>query len=124
MNDYRIGNLVNDNYMVIEIDANGLGLVDANLPDDLASYIYLEYKSITPIPLTEKWLLKFEFEILLNDREIVLYRLNSADVSVHAKGGFTFGIRGVPLYKITYIHELQNSYYEFKKQILTCTHDQ
>jgi hypothetical protein len=67
--------------------------------------------SLEPIPLTEEWLVKFGFNILLTEKESILYRKNSQDVNVHPIGGFTYGVRGVPVVKIKNVHQLQNLYF-------------
>lgn len=125
MNDYRIGNLVNDNYMVIEIDANGLGLVDANLPDDLASYIYVEYENIKPIPLTEEWLNDVK---ILNNKDFYLenevYYKNGIfnyviDTTIDGQDNSFYFIEK----EVNFTHEVQNLYFALTNKEL-CTHDQ
>ena len=124
MNDYRIGNLVNDNYMVIEIDANGLGLVDANLPDDLASYIYVEYENIKPIPLTEDWILKFGFNKY--GEWFIINNMFAPYINISIKHNKTTigDNEEYDIEMIKYVHDLQNLYFALTRKELICTHDQ
>jgi len=80
---------------------------------------YTAFESLQPIPLTEEWLVKFGFNILLTEKESILYRKNSQDVNVHPIGGFTYGVRGVPVVKIKNVHQLQNLYFALTGEELT-----
>jgi hypothetical protein len=110
--ELRIGNLVQDDYGQIKV----VNSIDFN-PDRLdytISFPFGDYEEVgllTPIPLTEELLLKFGFEILLTNNGSVLYRKNSQDVNIHPMGGFTYGVRGVPVVKIKHVHQLQNLYF-------------
>jgi hypothetical protein len=81
--------------------------------------LFKDEDSVQPIPLTEVWLVKFGFNILLTEKESILYRKNSQDVNVHPIGGFTYGVRGVPVVKIKNVHQLQNLYFALTGEELT-----
>jgi hypothetical protein len=119
-NELRIGNLLqSDTNTIIKI----VGVVkkDIYYYHNKKNLYVLELNNLNfqPLELTEEWLLKFGFEILLTDNDSVLYRLNSQDVNIHPIGGFTYGVRGVPLVKIKYINQLQNLYFALTNEELT-----
>ena len=142
INELRVGNLLKDPILKIEVTAKLLLAFEEN-----EGYINL-YR---PIPLTEEWLLKFGFEV----KPISKWNGNDADyrpenVSTEQRDFvldsfilryeiFTFnnvseittycGINSswypkvyfdsVPLYRLKYIHQLQNLYFALTGEELT-----
>lgn len=113
--ELRLGNIVNKNYRVVEIDTSGCGLVDNNNPDDIASYIYLCYKNIKPIPLTEEWLLRFGFEKPLNSSWCV-----KGEIELDLDKGIKYFIFGnLKHVELKHVHQLQNLFYALTGEELT-----
>jgi hypothetical protein len=124
--ELRIGNLALLDGRIVGVCGFGRIIFDYGLISDHVDIYniddheddYVSIKSLKPIQLTEEWLLRFGFNILLTEKDSILYRKNSQDVNVHPIGGFTYGVRGVPLVKITYVHTLQNIFYAMTGQEL------
>jgi hypothetical protein len=75
-------------------------------------WIMVDIKTISPIPLTEEWLLKFGFESLLSGAG---YVKNRTEIGYNHNGFYiiTSGL------KIEYVHQLQNLYFALTGEELT-----
>lgn len=110
INELRIGNLI---YEIVDTPENpkykdefeiaGINAVYDTLHDQDDNITLLSY--CESIPLTEEWLLKFEFVI-----EGIKYWKNVFSC-VKTHGGFLFWHRGHSLLIIKYVHQLQNLYF-------------
>jgi len=80
--------------------------------------VFVDYKDLQPIPLTEEMLLKFGFERIKSDKyphkfiinkdmrdEVEIENLNSQNCFVFSHG------KKFSLIKIEYVHQLQNLYF-------------
>lgn len=121
-NELRIGN-----YVVYEDDVKEVGLIC-----EAFGVAYVNFKNefhkdmdfiITPIPLTEEWLLKFGFEEILYSRA---YTLNNNIISFNYNlsickiGDFDrFSDERFPLIDIKHVHQLQNLYFALTGEELT-----
>jgi hypothetical protein len=119
-NEFRYGNLVNDNYQVVEIDSSVLGLTDMYNEDDTASYVYFEFASIKPIPLTEQWLLDFGFELKFDDEDDnSIYVLNEFEITKDCfKEDFWLDAKIITPDRIETVHQLQNLFHSLTNEEL------
>jgi hypothetical protein len=83
----------------------------------------LIYKSCTPIPITEEWLLNFNFELksMVNGK-VLVYRNNMLAVSFNTDNkiiSIHIGIQRIDDgKKIKYVHQIQNLYFDLTGQEL------
>jgi hypothetical protein len=114
-NELRIGNLLLNNhvtYKVISIDEEGImadpvsqkHTIDVNIRD-----------LVTPIPLTEEWLLSFGFEKMHK-----YYQLGKVTINIFNDSAYKLNVSGFTPYKaIKYVHQLQNLYFDLTGEELT-----
>jgi hypothetical protein len=121
--ELRIGNLVFYQNEVYEIKA--LGSHEANLGDGKGTH---PYGSISGIPLTGEWLLKFGFErdeSVRVENGILTLDLTKSDSPIHdfVWRNNTFGASGSEFHydmpQIKYVHQLQNLYFTLTGEDLT-----
>jgi hypothetical protein len=115
-NDLRINNYVldrksNEHKIVKEISSwDKLAMVrfenEMNLPSKL---------ELSPIPLTEEWLINFGFEFLRQqDGTQGVFSNGLIDLTLSNSGNIYYEIKILP-----YVHKLQNLYYVLKDEELT-----
>jgi len=104
--ELRIGNLVN----------NKEGNIVYVNPNHLIVLAYGIENVFKPIPLTEEWLLKFEFEKNQSPNKDIQVGLVNDDF---ANNVMSVVWRGFILVKIQYVHQLQNLFYSITKEELT-----
>lgn len=74
--------------------------------------VFVDYKDLQPIPLTEEWLLKFGFE--LKNWGIKVWYLKGFEIDQHFYlKGIDWGVR------FKYVHQLQNLYFALTGKELT-----
>lgn len=116
-NELRVGNLVWDNYggiyKVVNINSEGFDYIDAVKPNFKAIGRY-ELESLEPIPITEEWLKRFGFEILVGWLDV--WRKDGFDrFDLTAIGdGFYFNDT-----QIEFVHQLQNAFFYIEQTELT-----
>ena len=112
--DLRIGNYVlyeATYHKITSLTENVCGSVWLKAKE-IDPYLH-SYKEIQPIPLTSEWLIKFGFEegvIKLNDS----WHYLKLDLKTDCIDNCVFGEKRSSmsiLYKIYYVHQLQNLYY-------------
>lgn len=114
--ELRIGNLVEYGGEVVNVT----GITEENPFVNTITPDYLDYEEITPIPITEEWLVKFEFEkpahvwignkfwmisLGTDDRDITLWHCG-----LNKNNGC--------LCVIKYVHQLQNFYFALTNEEL------
>jgi hypothetical protein len=108
--ELRIGNLVdlgNRIAKVIEINHLACVVVDLEETQDTIE----DYERTKPIPLTEEWLLKFGFELDIEDDG---YSKGKYKASVSDEGCIFFiydSYYPIEICEFKYIHQLQNLYF-------------
>lgn len=116
-NELRIGN-----YIFSE-ETNNIqkitGLTDENPFINAVTFDYTTYYEIEPIPLTEKWLLKFNFfkgSDIHGDCLFFISNVEDREFALHYVNGvwYSYEFR----LKIKYVHELQNLYHTITKEEL------
>ncbi len=118
-NEARYGNIIKNGYAIIELDSLGCGVVDMNNMDDIASYIYLEWRNVKPIPLTKEWLLKAGFKKINGWDDAIIWRKSGQ--------GYDFDLEEMEngyefcdfLTKLEFLHQLQNLYFALCGEELT-----
>jgi len=117
--ELRIGNYVNGIYSegefigeVLTVDLEGC-LIDTN---SIGIYDLTSLKNIKPIPLTEKWLVKFGFEKVREDAFDIQYKYfleNKNTFRVIGKSvSIRSGLSGITIStNIEHVHQLQNLYF-------------
>ena len=113
-NQVRIGNLVDFNGQVETVYAIRNSGVDFYRGKTKKSVIMQSYvwEAIKPIPLTEKWLMDFNFNL----KELGFDKLS---VSHHLTGDKFYFIISNYAKQIFYVHELQNLYFALTGRELT-----
>ena len=108
-NELRIGNLV---YSLETNDVQKIiGINEEYISIDTVTFDYLSYDEITPIPLTEEWLLKFGFKY---NKGFDIYQKD--DFIIRRKD---FVLCNIDIeVKFEYVHRLQNAYFELKNKEL------
>lgn len=113
-NDLRIGNIVKQGI----IESIGSSLIQ------VSDTIY-ESEVIEPIPITEKWLLKFGFYYQSSDKNYVVKSKQENNNSIKKIDGdwcYNNDYSDASCYfvrELRYIHELQNLYYALNDEELT-----
>lgn len=120
----RIGNLVdlgNRIAYMLEIGYSSCTVVDLEQTQDTME----EYSRLTPIPLTEEWLVKLgfykddvfaDFCLKISNNRILGYDLINKTIHL---GQFTsFDFRDCYIGKFEYVHELQNLHFDLTKEEL------
>jgi hypothetical protein len=107
--DLRIGNWINE-----------FGIPRQTKPLDIVGLRQIEQASkicidLTPIPLTEEWLLKFGFEKINHRTEGIIYQ----NKWLRFTETFYADWRGGAIGKIQYVHQLQNLYFALTGNELT-----
>ena len=97
--ELKIGNYINDNYCVQEIDIVSCGVTDMYNIDDVASYISLDLRNVKPIQLTDDWAVKLGYECMLE---------MACDFSYESK--FDIEVTGKDLSEMK-VHEAQNLFF-------------
>jgi hypothetical protein len=135
-NEIRLGNIVRlnnpkyhpentgKNYIIDSIKSDDVSLIDYENMPCIILYQYLKY--IEPIPLTEEWLLRFDFIFIEKSKYGNKYRFPMADWGFTIENSFTEGkwFFGHEYYdaleeslnyqslhfahNVKYVHELQN----------------
>lgn len=92
------------------------------------NYMYYDFDDVSPVPLTEEWLIKFGF-----NKE----KMNAPGIAIwdeFYRDNFCIGNHGTGLthyhfiatqgmvIEVMYVHELQNLFFAFKKQELPLSH--
>ena len=121
VNELRIGNLVKwyDVSKVLELHSEK-NKFDNVYIDCEESFEWTEYNKLEPIPLTEKWLLKFRFE---KSKRFELgelkpcYVIFSLAVMIRHNSFFVDWIGGNT--ELKYVHQLQNLYFALTGTELT-----
>lgn len=125
-NEFRLGNIVNDNEVVTAIQDGNITTFDGK------SYDYDSPPGIEPAPLTEDWLVRFGCEIkegLRNDGSQYMY-VNLEAIQPYRDYGSGFEWDYNQLYlcdcdsgkigeQIKYVHQLQNIYFALTNKELT-----
>ena len=113
-NTLRIGNLISKNDKPIYVDLGVLQKIQNG------SVIY------KPIPLSEEWFLKFDFELRYfnNDKNRPLWWLviDNRHIDIYPNGdkGFYFLINSIQMsIPIIYVHQIQNLVYSLTGEELT-----
>ena len=122
-NELRIGNLVNttDNKLTGVTDI----IVDKDFKDSYFWCYGYNEDDVKPIPLTEKWLLKFGFKNRTTLFDSKIYFKGIYFVSIIEGGNIVFGCKDEAnkpyntLRKIKYVHQLQNLYFTLTGEELT-----
>jgi len=99
-NELRLNNYVLDQGMETTVTC----IEEERLSTEKGKLPYSFYHEITPIPLTEEWLLKFGFESLFSGAGYVKDRVEIG----YNHNGFYIIASGL---KIEYAHQLQNLYF-------------
>lgn len=132
-NELRIGNLVQ--YGVLDVPVKSIH-IESVLKKEVSIYVELNEKlnhycvlihDVSPIPLTEKWLLKFGFQARYTIGHSAQYYINENPVT-HDWMLSILWLEGdnCPFYKnghhkIKYVHQLQNLYFALTGDELTYT---
>ena len=119
-NELRIGNYMlsvgADIHEVVYIGGIYIGVVSKK-------HCLLNIKDVNPIPLTEKWLLDFEFEgDNYGSNKGVKYSKGIYSVVMNSEGIFFVicnYLELAPYFKIQYVHHLQNLYFALTGEELT-----
>lgn len=75
---------------------------------------------LRPIPLTEKWLVKFGFEKTNESEEVEWYRLNNFEIAIHEEDNQVYFVfQHMVLRFIKSVHQLQNLYFSLTGSELT-----
>ena len=111
--DLRIGNLVISSSKIIAIESIDKYGVNVFYCRDYGEEYWCLHDNLTPIPLTEEWLLKFGFE-----KSIIGMRLN---VFLFSDGVMCIpdGQEARELPHIKYVHQLQNLFFALTDKELT-----
>ena len=131
--ELRIGNLVEYDDEVVTVT----GVTEENPFVNTITLDYLDYEEITPIPLTEEWLLKFGFEkwtwcsdcafipLFFGDSLFCRYYNNQWHIKRLKVGRGKEGVFGktegkyvLPRGKIKHVHQLQNLYFALTNEEL------
>ena len=112
-NELRIGNLVYCNDIIVDIATVSNTGEELNIAyyDSVGLYDYTDIRLLKPIPITEEWLIKFDY-VLLTD--VGYYHrvkgTNKMDSSIYINDG-KFYSDSLYEKEIKYVHTLQNYYY-------------
>ena len=111
----RIGNLFQDKYSKSIIKVNGITENDIFFSGNFTKEWQAE-----PIPITEEWLLKFEFKKTEYKSDIIYDSglQNSTYITIDNNYSSYF-MWAAYLTSIKYVHELQNLYFALTKRELT-----
>ena len=91
-------------------------ILDHNSLIDILDYDKVYHEVLfQPIPLTEEWLLKFDFHELEDGN----LRNGMLIVTKNSKGELTITIRLIMIKSIKYVHQLQNLYFALTGTELT-----
>jgi hypothetical protein len=108
-NELRIGNFV-DFGEVTSLSAKNINVIKKNW------LFTCDYEDVNPIPLTEDWLIKFEFQKSENhswfDKDFISIS-KSNSLSIYSREWFNMDK------KIEYVHQLQNLYFALTQKELT-----
>ncbi|MDV3822937.1 hypothetical protein CMU07_09240 [Elizabethkingia anophelis] len=106
--ELRIGNYINHSELsgITEVIAIGKDYIHILFNNET---LYESIKWFTPIPLTEEWLLKFDFT-LKSDIDGEYYEKNGVKVLILRSETIHFFF-GNPYTKEKYVHELQNYFH-------------
>lgn len=108
-NELRIGNYVMYADVICKVEGYSKGFLETNGVNSLIS-------KFQPIPIDEKWLLKFGFKHSGNSFyihcESLIQLCNIGDIY------FNVGVKDIAIGKINYIHELQNLFFILRKEEL------
>lgn len=104
--DFRIGNLVEYDNRIFEIDT--IAEEFPTLNTDEFGIGVVSWANIKPIPLTEDWLLKFGFKKINHIYGYYFWSLSKGKIDIYEKKT-TF--RGYSVLHIEHVHQLQNLYY-------------
>jgi len=119
-NELRIGNWVN--CTGIDIDTEEEFSMDCevvSIPNKLeADYMFdvdfpsEDNSSVEPIPLTDKWLVKFGFDVdnKMDEDRTLVYELNAKGFSIEFEHGNDCFLECIGV-DILYVHQLQNLYF-------------
>ena len=114
-NELRIGNLLRDKISKTELKV--IGLAEENISTYVIDRDKFPLKNgwrIEPIPLTEEWLLKFDFEITNNFQTKDRFQ-------THIQDGVIWFEYGYIVIELKYVHQLQNLYFALTGEELTIT---
>jgi hypothetical protein len=111
--ELRIGNLIYNPVQKINLVVDG-GLIAT---ESMREKAVKDYKGFEPIPLTEEWLIKFGFDIDIDNNNVVCGLYKTIEVALSDKYKVNFYIDddnggSVQLgIKVKHVHTLQNLYF-------------
>lgn len=113
-NELRIGNYVlfseeDTIWRIEEIDQKGIVVTDGH------ETVWIELEHFAPIPLTEKWLVKFGFKKVMRKDNYITYNNGIKRISINSNGSV---MRGHGIW-FKYVHQLQNLYFALTGTELT-----
>ena len=106
-NTLRLGNLLTYNNDLLRVNMLGYGANPYNINCDILekNIINFDTDKISPIPLTEEWLLKFGFK-----KSVIFFMKESMNIEF-IENGCLFSLDGEYEVFIEHIHQLQNLYF-------------
>ena len=122
--ELRVGNHVNTDSKselrtVVEIRHSVVSVKYIRSDTNQPHQSMVEYDRLTPIPLTEEWLLKFGFRKMLIDN-IYVFKYGKLELNrTGGEGFYTSTYKGNFLRFIINAHQLQNLYYTLTGEELT-----
>ena len=121
--DLRIGNLILvHNHYVATIERIGKDIGVKTYGEKISQIDYIELQYLTPIELTDEWLLRFGFERHELDNWFYLKIINDwTRLNININGSvceLSISNHGAVI-NVTYVHQLQNLYYALTQTELT-----
>ena len=121
--DLRIGNLILvHNHYVATIERIGKDIGVKTYGEKISQIDYIELQYLTPIELTDEWLLRFGFERHELDNWFYLKIINDwTRLNININGSvceLSISNHGAVI-NVTYVHQLQNLYFALTGQELT-----
>lgn len=118
-NELRIGNYIfNDTDIVTVIGISKTAVEISSDENEQANYTCYKYSDIhpelSPVPLTEEWLMEFGFGITCN----IVADKNKVEL-VYEQGIWRYYLSKTTWKDIMYVHQLQNLYFALTGEELT-----